>query len=323
MRRTSLLKVVAVAALAASVTSVGLVAASGTGNAAKAVRKVKPFYISLGDSYSVGFQNSTLGNTPGFTGYVAKKDHLQLENFGCGGATTASLFSQISCPAGASAATDGVPYPTTNQVDAAVAFINANPGKVGLVTVSISGNDVTACATGSNPIPCVEAAAASIATNVTAMVSDLDTALTANGDTTAHIVGTTYPDVILGEDVAPVGSTNPTLAALSIVAFDDFINNTLDTAYTSVARGAFVNVTDAPYKLALSGADTGTWNFSTGAYTGPTTRLSGFGKGVPVSVAEVCSLTWFCAPATFGDIHANTKGYNFIGSLIMAKLASL
>ena len=37
-------------------------------------------------------------------------------------------------------------------------------------------------------------------------------------------------------------------------------------------------------------------------------------------VAEVCSITWYCNPSTFADIHANTKGYNFIGSLIVAKL---
>ncbi len=66
-------------------------------------------YVSLGDSYSVGYQNPTLGNTAGFTGYVAKREKLQLENFGCGGATTTSLFTQIGCPPGSSAATTGCP----------------------------------------------------------------------------------------------------------------------------------------------------------------------------------------------------------------------
>ena len=323
MRRGSLIRLAASGALAASLATVGLVAVSGVSTAAKAVHTVKPYYISIGDSYSVGYQNPTLGNTSGFTGYVAKKEKLQLANFGCGGATTTSLFTQIGCPIGASAATDGVTYPTTDQVDAVVAFINAHPGQVGLVTVSISGNDVTACAADANPIPCVIAAKAIIATNVTLLVSDLDTALTANGDTAAHIVGITYPDVILGDYVVPVGATNPTLAALSVVAFDALINPALNTAYTSVTRGAFVNVTTAPYKLATAGDDTGSFNTSTGVYTGPTTRLSGFGKNVPVAVAEVCSITWYCIASTFGDIHANTKGYNFIGGLLVAKLATL
>ena len=68
--------------------------------------------------------------------------------------------------------------------------------------------------------------------------------------------------------------------------------------------------------------DTGSFNLPTGAFTGPTTKLTGFGR-VPVPVAEVCTLTWYCDPTTFGDIHANTRGYTFIGKLIVAKLASL
>ncbi len=184
------------------------------------------------------------------------------------------------------------------------------------MTVSIGGNDVTACANAANPITCVLAAQGTIKTNVDNLVSDLDAALTSAGDTSAHLVGITYPDVILGDDVFPVGQTNPTLAGESVAAFDALINPTLSAAYTSVTRGAFVNVTDAPYKKATAGADTNPW---TGAVpSGPTTKLKGFGKGVPDSVWEVCTLTYFCSIP--GDIHANTKGYNFIGSLITAKL---
>ncbi|HEY4928636.1 MAG TPA: SGNH/GDSL hydrolase family protein [Acidimicrobiales bacterium] len=322
MRRRPLLSLALAGAVTASMAAVGLVASPGVSTAAKAA---KPIYISMGDSYSVGYQNPTLGNTRGFTGYVAGKERLQLENFGCGGATTSSLFTQVGCPAGASAATHGVAYPTSDQVDAVLAYIgaSANFGKVQLVTVSIGGNDVTSCVAGSNPIPCVETAAATIETNVTNLVSDLDTALGANGDTSAHIVGITYPDVILGLYVAPVGATNPVLAAESTIAFDDLINPTLNTAYTSAARGAFVDVTNAPYKKATAGDDTGTFNAVTGAYSGPTTTLRGFGRGVPAPVAEVCTITWFCNPLTFGDIHANNRGYNLIGSLIVAKLATL
>lgn len=323
MRTRTLLNFVATGALVVGIATVGLISTAGTGSGASHSGKFRPYYISIGDSYSVGYQNAALGNTSGFTGYVAKKQKLQLENFGCGGATTASLFAQIGCPASASAATDGVAYPGTDQVSAVLAFIDAHPAQVGLVTVSIGGNDVTSCAGGSNPVPCVIAAKAAIQTNVTNLVSQLDAALSAHGDTAAHIVGITYPDVILGDYVAPATAPNPTLAALSIVAFDAFINPALNTAYTSVTRGAFVNVTSAPYKLATSGDDTGTFNTTTGAYTGPTTKLSGFGTLVPVAVAEVCTLTWFCGPATYGDIHANTKGYNFIGGLIVARLATL
>jgi len=318
--RRPLLSLVMAGVVTASVAAVGLVAAPGVSTA----KVAEPLYISMGDSYSVGYQNPTLGNTTGFTGYVAKEKKLQLENFGCGGATTTSLFTQIGCSPANSAATDAVAYPSTDQVDAVLAYIAqpANFGKVQLITVSISGNDVTACASNANPLPCVQAAQATIETNVGSLVTQLDTALTTNGDTAAHIVGITYPDVILVDYVMPVGLTNPVLAALSKVAFDSFINPALNTEYTSVARGAFVNVTTARSGMAKIGADTGSFDLTSGAYTGPMSNLIGFGK-VPAPVAEVCKLTWYCDATNFGDIHANSKGYSFIGKLIVAELAKL
>jgi len=57
-------------------------------------------YLSLGDSYSVGYQPSpTSGATSGYTGVVAAANGLQLENFGCGGATTSSIltFDDVFC----------------------------------------------------------------------------------------------------------------------------------------------------------------------------------------------------------------------------------
>ena len=297
MRNRSVRSKVATAMLAGSLMAGGLLVASGTSQAARPAKKVPLLYVSLGDSYSVGYQNPTLGNTSGFTGYVAKKEKLQLENFGCGGATTTSIFTQIGCPPGSSAATDAVAYPSTDQVDAALAFIAAHPGQIGLVTVSIGGNDVTACATFANPIPCVGAAVTTIQSNVGHLVTELDAALTGGADSSAHIVGITYPDVILGDDVFPVGGTNPSLASLSVTAFDLLINPTLSAAYTAVPEGAFVNVTSAPYKKATAGDDTDTWSGS--VPSGPTTNLAGFGKGVPDSVWEVCTLTYYCSiPAT-------------------------
>ncbi len=147
MRSRSLSTLVATGLVAFGLVG-AVVAAAGTASAVQPAKSARMLYLSLGDSYSVGYQNPTLGNTPGFTGYVAKKEKLQLENFGCGGATTTSLFTQIGCPAGASAATDGVAYPTTSQVTAVLDYIAAHPGRVELVTVSIGGNDVTSCAVG-------------------------------------------------------------------------------------------------------------------------------------------------------------------------------
>ncbi len=275
------------------------------------------YYLSLGDSYSVGFQPG-IGATAGYTAYVARKARMQLENFGCGGATTASIGGVIGCtsPYGPQAATDAVPYPTETQEQAALDFIAAHPGRVGLVTVSIGGNDVTSCASQSNPVSCVTAAVASIQSNVTALAGALGSALTSAGDTAAKIVGLTYPDVILGDYVWPAMQTNTSLANLSITAFDLLINPALDAAYTSVPQGSFVDVTDAPYKEATSGDDTGTTSPTSPTPQTVTTKLAPYGV-IPVAVWEVCKLTYYCSQ---GNIHANTKGYTFIGKLVAADL---
>src|ERR1700722_13576003 len=66
------------------------------------------YYLSLGDSYSVGYQPApTSGATSGYTAVVAAATGRQLENFGCGGATTSSIltFDDVYC---------GVSSPTNN-----------------------------------------------------------------------------------------------------------------------------------------------------------------------------------------------------------------
>jgi hypothetical protein len=298
---------------AASVVLLGLAASPGVSQAAAQGHKPPPlYYLSLGDSYSVGYQTPIITNGPGYTNKIAKKEHMILENFGCGGATTTSLIATIGCTGSQEVGYD-VTYPTTTQEQAALNFIAANPGRIGLVTVSI-------CATAPVPLTCVIAAQTTIGTNVGTLVSDLNTALTANQDTSAKLVGLTYPDVILGDDVFPIGATDPVLAGQSVTAFDSFINPTLKQAYTSVPYGSFVDVTDASYVKgpisAPNGDDTGSWVFATGVYTGPTIKFKPFGDTVPESVAEVCKLTNYCTIQ--GDIHPNTKGYGFITSLILA-----
>jgi lysophospholipase L1-like esterase len=296
---------------AGTLLAVGVVAAPGVSQA-KTVRPPRPYYLSLGDSYSIGYQPGLPGSggSPGYTAYVAKKEKMTLENFGCGGATTTSIVDSIGC--GQPAATDGVAYPSTTQEQAALDFIAANPGSVGLITVSIGGNDVTACATEgslSAILDCVVAADSSITTNVTSLVSSLNTALAAAGDT-ADIVGLTYPDVILGSYVNPGGSVGQSLASESVTAFDELINPTLQSAYTTgVPNGRFVDVTSAPYQRATTGDDSDT----AGAHP---IRYAPYGE-IPPAVWEICKLTYFCSQA---NIHANTKGYTFIGRLIVADL---
>jgi lysophospholipase L1-like esterase len=309
MRRRSTIAVALSGLIALSVIGLGLATTAGVSQAAPH----DLYYVSLGDSYSVGFQPTALspadptGGTSGYTAYVANHEHLKLENFGCGGATTTSIVSRIGC--GDPAALHPVLYPTTTQEQAALNFINdpANAGRVGLITISIGGNDITGC-TQTDPtaaIACLTAADQGITTNVTALVTNLNAALTAAGDT-AKIVGLTYPNVLLGAYVNPGGTAGQTLASESQLAFDQLINPTLQSVY-AVPNGVFVNVTDAPYGRATAGGDTP----FTSAH-----KTDQFGH-IPNAVNEICQLTYFCSQQ---NIHANTRGYRFIGSLIVAAL---
>ena len=154
------------------------------------------------------------------------------------------------------------------------------------------------------------AAQSAITANVTTVVGELNAALNSAGDTTAHIVGLTYPDVLLGSEVYPTVGGSTALAVESIAAFDDLINPALKAACTSVPHGRFVNVTSAKYGPAKEGDDTPLTK---------TTSLPPYGT-IPRAVWEICTITYFCSQ---GTIHANTLGYTFIGKLIATNLKGL
>jgi lysophospholipase L1-like esterase len=257
----------------------------------------RQLYVSLGDSYAVGYQPTVARSTRhGFADQIpalARKRgyRLKLVNFGCGGATTASILHAKGC---GSPPVRGPKYPGRTQAAAAERFLRAHRGQVALVTVSIGGNDVTACAAAADPIACVSTAVESIKRNVGKLAEGLRRA----AGPKVRIVGTTYPDVILGLWVHD--PPNQDLAKLSIVAFEQFINPALQNAYAKGHAG-FVDVTSA-----------------TGAYGSldRTTTLAPYGT-IPVPVAKVCRLTYYCS---LGDIHSRTSGYHVIAKLVAATL---
>jgi len=289
-------------------TVLALVGAWGFGTtAASAARTVhrpaatssKRYYVSLGDSYSIGYEPGRSATRHGYadqtvTKAVSRGYRLQLVNFGCGGATTTSILQATTCRL---LAVRGPTYGRLTQAAAAESFIRAHTGQIALVTVSIGGNDVTMCAHDPNPITCVTQVTAAIRANVSRLATDLRAAAGPN----VPIVGLTYPDVVLGEWV--LGPGNKNLAQLSVTAFRALINPALQQSY-AIAGARFVDVTTA-----------------TGAYITltQTTTLKPYGV-IPVAVARVCTLTYYCKA---GDIHANTAGYGVIADLIVATLPRL
>jgi lysophospholipase L1-like esterase len=264
---------------------------------AQAAAGERTFYVSLGDSYAAGYQPDVppRGWRKGFANQLVplarRRGHdFELVNLACGGETTASFLRRKgSCGAG--------PRYRSTQARAATRFLRRNRGDVGLVTVSLGGNDVLSC-TGAgvaDPIACVAEAAERVERNLRRIMRRVREA----AGRRVRIVGITYPDVVLARWLTGQ-QADQDFARLSIVGFRDLINPALRKAYRSV-RARFVDVTAA-----------------TGAY-GPleeTTTLEPYGV-IPKPVAEVCRLTHMCARA---DIHANTRGYGVIAELIAATL---
>jgi lysophospholipase L1-like esterase len=178
-----------------------------------------------------------------------------------------------------------------------VAFIAAHPGQIGLITISIGGNDFDNCIGQADPVSCVAAAMPVMKANVETLVSELRTA----AGSSVPMIATSYPDVVLGVWVA--NPPNQAFAKLSITAFSLLINPNLSQAYAT-GNVTFVNVTAA-----------------TGAFTPLTTtvKLAPYGT-IPKAVAQVCTLTWFCEK---GDIHPKPAGYTLIAKLVAAAYAKL
>jgi lysophospholipase L1-like esterase len=260
-------------------------------------------YVSLGDSYAAGYQATGFGagrtTRNGFAyqlpALAAARGHrLRLVNFGCAGATTTSLLQEEGCPR-ERRGPGGRRYDGQTQLAAAEAFLRANRRRTALVTVSIGGNDVTGCAEAVGTVSCVTQAVQVMGRNTAAAVQRLRRA----AGPRVRIVGTTYPDVLLGL-YAGGDQAAQSLASLSVTAFRLLINPALDSAY-SAAGGRLVDVTAA-----------------SGTYIpfNRTTTLLPYGT-VPVAVARVCELTYYCA---FRDIHPRTDGYRLIARLVARTL---
>jgi len=260
------------------------------------------YYVSIGDSYAAGYQPSASG--PGRTtvngfayqlvGLAGREGlSLKLVNFACSGATTASVLHTPGCP-GNRLGPGAAPYSST-QASAAEAFIRAHRGRVRLITLSIGGNDLLPCALAPDPIACVGAALPGLETGLATLLQGLR----ASAGASAQIVGITYPDVVLGAWV--LGSAEHPLAQLSVGALRDLLNPALSARYGAVG-GQVVDVTAA-----------------SGAY-GPltdTVDLTPYGV-IPVPVARVCELTYFCDRR---DVHPKTAGYTLIAELILGVLS--
>ncbi len=264
------------------------------------------YYVSLGTSLSVGVQPNSSGIPlltgdgyadklfasikPAFDAAGAQALELQLIKLGCPGETLDKMTNGGSCP-----------YVEGSQLDAVVAFLTANTGKVHLVTIDMGGNDFRngGCIGTTVDLNCANAVSAQISTDLAAVLATLRNA--AGPDTT--IVGMNYYNPYLAswlQDAA--GQTLAVESAQAVGVLNDFLGTTYATEGMPLADVAAAFESDDFVNIVQSSQP-------------PPNEL------LPVSVANICELTYMCDPAPVGpDIHANSAGYSRIADTFAAVL---
>jgi lysophospholipase L1-like esterase len=264
------------------------------------------YYVSLGDSYAQGWQpngpNGALQPTSqSYTDYFFRKARraipgLKHVKIGCGGATTDSMINGTK-----GCAEPDLPYesssPDTSQLKEAARFLRAKRKRVAVVTVIIGGNDIAPCARAGDTgqiIVCVSEGIEEIKENLPVIARTLRSA----AGPKAVMIGSTYPDVVLGEWIR--GDSGRDLAAASVDIFREQVNPALRSAY----RRRDIRFVDATAKF--------------GGYIPleRTTTLAPYGE-IPVAVARVCTFGWYCENS---DIHLRASGYARLGNLHYTQL---
>lgn len=267
----------------------------GTGVAsATAGYHATDYYLSLGDSLSVGFQPDADGGHATDHGFdhdlvAAIERGFRLTELGCPGETTATMINGGICTYAGGA---------TSQLAAAVAFLTAHRGHVPLVTITIGANDVENCASATGiDAACVQQGFADIQANLPVIVGALRAA-----DSGVHtrFIGLNEYDPFLAAFLQ--GTAGQQLATESATVVDQ-----LNGLLAGVYRVAGFRVAD------VSAA------FRTDDFTDQA-ALPGVGA-VPVNVATICELTFQCTAAPLGpNIHPTDAGYRVMARAVAARL---
>jgi lysophospholipase L1-like esterase len=255
------------------------------------------YVVSLGDSLSVGVQPNGSGILlptddgypdqlfdmirPDFEAGAANRE-LRLIKLGCPGETVDDMLNGGNCL-----------YVAGSQLEAAVDFLNDNKDKVYLLTIDIGGNDFrnADCITDAVDFDCVDTVSGEIATDLAAVLAELNGA----ADAATTIVGMNYYNPYLASwlDGAD-GQSLATDSAQAGVVFNDALANTYATAGIAMADVYAAFQSD---------------DFSTmvpSSFPAPNEML-------PVNVANICTFTYMCDEDPVGpDIHASVAGYSLI-----------
>lgn len=144
--------------------------------AATASEDSATIYLSLGDSVAAGTQNPAPFTDDGYTDVLFKRvkgamgltEHV---NLACPGDDTNEFIDGDDGPNGGSVCygtAAPIPFGADSQLDAALDFLDAHQGEVGLITITIGANDLLGC----DPVTpeCVGAALTDVAVNLQATI---------------------------------------------------------------------------------------------------------------------------------------------------------
>ncbi len=238
-----------------------------------------PYYLALGDSMSQGVQPNSQGHlvetNQGYTDDLYKYYRSS---------TPGLKFVKLGCP-GETTGTminGGIcPYRLGSQLAQAVNFLSTH--RITLVTLDIGANDIDTCITpGAIDQTCMSNGFTAAQNDLPQILSELQQAAGPG----VPIVATNYYDPFLAYWLLPDGQRIATQTEQYGVSFN------------SLLSGAF-----ASFQIPMANVQDGfqTTNFN---IVPPNT--------LPTNVVTVCNWTWMCAASPFGNIHANTTGYQQI-----------
>ncbi|MGO9504279.1 MAG: SGNH/GDSL hydrolase family protein [Streptosporangiaceae bacterium] len=255
----------------------------------------RSYYVSLGDSLSVGVQPDATGGSmatrQGYPDQLYAVLHrqapgLRLVKLGCSGETTATMIHGGTCryPGGGA------------QLAAADRFLRAHRGRISLITIDIGANDPNACIIG---IPAGDIAAGHIARclnstfrNTLANLATILRRLRAAAGSKVTIIGMSYY-------VPELAGWLRNRTGKEIAAVSERLALAYNTLLTRVYTRYHARVAD------VFGA------FHSADFNDHV-RLPGIGT-VPRNVATVCEWTWICKrPPRGPNEHANEVGYGVI-----------
>jgi lysophospholipase L1-like esterase len=245
------------------------------------------WYLSLGDSLSVGVQPTGGVNHPTTNGYSdqlyqalkSTSPKLQMKKLGC--AITETTVTMLR---GKGACQDQ--YKGRSQLADAVAFLREHRGSMALVTIDIGANDLEPCGSLAGiDEECVKERFIDVATNLPPILAALR--LAAGPHVT--IVGMNYYDPFLAAYLIP--DIGPDIAAAA--------NETLAGLLGAIYRFFRIPVADVATAFHTDVVEP----------LVPIQFPNGSVVEVPLNVATICGLTYMCLEQ---NIHATTEGYALI-----------